>query len=108
MADFESKAAELRAAGIRIAAASVDTGDNARKIAEELRLSYSVGYGLTAEEVSAATGAFYDADKKYLHATGFILKPDGMVAGAVYSTGPIGRYTAADVLALVTALSKKA
>ena len=45
--------------------------------------------------------------EKFFHATGFILKPDGVVASAVYSTGPIGRFTAADALAVVNFLSKK-
>lgn len=88
-------------------AASVDSEENARKTAGELQLSYMIGYGLTAEDVSATTGAYYDAEKKYVHATGFILKPDGVTVGAVYSTGPIGRYTAKDAFDLVTALSKK-
>ncbi len=34
----------------------------------------------------------------FLHATGFLLHPDGHVVNAVYSTGPIGRFTANDVL----------
>ncbi len=38
-------------------------------------------------------GHWYDPGKKFLHATGFIVKPDGVVAPAVYSTGPIGRFT---------------
>lgn len=107
MADFESRAGDFRAAAIRVLAASVDTEDNARAVVYELQLSYPVGYGLSAEAISAATGAYYDPDKKYLQATGFILRPDGVLAGAVYSTGPIGRYTARDALDLVTALSKK-
>lgn len=107
MADFEAKAKDFRAAGIRLLAASVDSEEDARKAVRELNLSYPIAYGLSAEEISALTGAYYEADKKFLHATGFVLKPEGTVAGAVYSTGPIGRYTAADALDLVTALSKK-
>lgn len=107
MADFETKANEFRAAGIRLLAASVDTEEDARKVTRELSLSYAVAYGLSAEEVSALTGAYYEAEKRYLHATAFVLKPDGSVAAAVYSTGAIGRYTAADALDVATSLSKK-
>ena len=107
MADFESKADEFRAVNTHILAASVDTEDNARTSVTELNLSYPVGFGLVAEQVSGMTGAYYDPDKKFFHATGFILKPDGVVASAVYSTGPIGRFTAADALAVVNFLSKK-
>jgi peroxiredoxin len=107
LADFEAKAQDYRAAGIRLLAASVDSEEDARKVVRDLNLSYPIAYGLAAEEISALTGAYYDADKKFLHGTGFILKPDGIVAGAVYSTGPIGRYTAADALDLVTLYSKR-
>lgn len=88
-------------------AASVDNEEDARKAKRELNLSYPIAYGLSGEEISALTGAYYEAQKKFIHATGFILKPDSTVAAAVYSTGPIGRYTAADALDLATALSKK-
>ena len=107
MADYESKAHDYRAANVRILAASVDTEDNARTSVTELNLSYPVGFGLVAEQISSMTGAYYEPDRKFLHATGFILKPDVSVASAVYSTGPIGRLMAADTLAVVNFLSKK-
>ena len=107
MADFETRAADFRAAGIRLLAASVDSEDEARKSVRELKLTYTLAYGLSAEEVSRVTGAFYEPQKRFLHATGFILKPDGTVAAAVYSTGAVGRYTAADALDVTTSLAKK-
>jgi alkyl hydroperoxide reductase subunit AhpC len=106
LADFQGSANEFRAASIRLLAASVDGEDQALKFTRELALSYSVGYGLHAETVSEATGAYYDPDRGYLQATGFILRPDAVVAGAVYSTGPIGRYAARDTLQLVASLAK--
>ncbi len=87
--------------------ASVDTEEKAQKVKRDLKLSYPIAYGLSAEEISASTGAYYEPQKKFLHATGFLLKPDSSVAAAVYSTGPIGRYTAADALDIATAMSKK-
>lgn len=89
-------------------AASVDSKEDTRKFAADLRLTFLVGYGVDAEQASALTGAYYEPKKKFLHATGFILKPEGVVAAAVYSTGPIGRFAAADALDIVTSLSKKA
>lgn len=107
MADFETRASDFRAAGIHLIAASVDGEEEARNSARELKLSYALGYGLSAEEISALTGAYYEAQKKFLHATGFILKPDASIAAAVYSTGAIGRYAAADALDVVRSLSSK-
>ncbi len=51
-----------------------------------------------------ATGEIIDI--RYLQATGFVLQPGGLVAQAVYSTGPVGRYVASDVISLIDYLSK--
>ena len=81
-----------------VAAASVETLADAQKTASEQSLGFPVGYGIDAEDFAARFGAYYEPKAKYLHATGFILKPDGTVQIAVYSSGPIGRLTAADSL----------
>ena len=44
--------------------------------------------------------------RKILHATGFLIKPDGTLAHAVYAAGPIGRYTASDVIQNVKFMTK--
>ncbi len=87
-------------------AASVDSEADARKTKEELALSFSVAYGLDAVAFSAATGAFWEEKRKIIHATGFILNPEGDVAYAVYSTGPIGRHTPEDCLRLIDFLTQ--
>lgn len=84
-----------------IIAGTVDPLDKAKAYAEKLAVTFPMAYGMNAEEVSRATGAFYDQEKKYIHATGFLLRPDNTVEVAVYSTGPIGRFVAQDVLGLV-------
>jgi len=68
---------------------------------EKLGIAYPVAYGLNTEEIVRATGAYYDKEKGHLHATGFVIRPDRRVAAACYSSGPIGRLVAKDVLALV-------
>ncbi len=64
-------------------------------------ITYPVGYGLIAEERSRITGAYYDKEEKYLHATGFLLRPDKTILIACYSSGAIGRLVLKDVLQLV-------
>ena len=39
--------------------------------------------------------------RQILHSTGYVLRPDGTIAVAVYSTGPVGRLVWQDVLSLV-------
>jgi hypothetical protein len=85
----------------------VDTQEEAQKTVTRHKLTFSLAYGLNAKEFSARTGAFFDAEKGHVHATGFIIRPEGNVAGAVYSTGPIGRYTATECLGIIDYLAKK-
>ena len=58
--------------------------------------------------VQAATGAFVqdDDNRTILHATSFLVTPDGLVSDALYSTGPIGRMTPADVLRKVAFVNR--
>ena len=86
---------------MQVIAASTETLEEAQKTVEELGLSYPVGYGIVAEEFASRFGAFYSDDGTYLHATGFLIEPEGVVDIAVYSSGAIGRFTASDSLQIL-------
>ncbi len=107
MADFQLNLGEFEKRQIQVVAASVDHIADAEKTLADQGLSFPVGFGLDAEEIARRYGAFYEAEKKFLHATGFVIKPDGTVCNAVYSTGSIGRLTAADSLRLVDHFRKQ-
>jgi hypothetical protein len=85
----------------------MDTLDDAQKMIQKHHLTLTVAYGLNAQEFCGLTGAFFHEKRGFIHATGFILQPDGVVADAVYSTGPIGRLTAGDTLLLIGFRAKK-
>jgi peroxiredoxin len=85
-------------------AASSDSMEDARKMKEEDKLSFIVGGELNAQEVSAKVGAFFEAKRNHVQPTDFIVNPNGQIVSATYSTGPIGRLTAADTLALIVYL----
>lgn len=87
--------------------ASVDSREVAESTVDAKGLDFPVGYGLEAEAISRLTGAFYEGEKKFLHATGFIFDRKGTIRVAVYSTGPIGRLTAEDCLELIEYLQKQ-
>lgn len=91
----------FRAEHIQLFAVSVDPIDKAKETTEKLGLTYPVAYGVNAKEISAKTGAFYEPEKNFLHATGFVIRPNRTVAVACYSTGPIGRLEAQHALNLV-------
>lgn len=86
----------------------MDTEEQARGTIDECGLNFPVGYGLDNRRISELTGCFYEEKRQILHGTGYVLKPDGTVAVAVYSTGPIGRLVWQDVLAMVQFLKKMA
>jgi len=88
-------------------AASSDSMEDARKMKGEDKLSFIVGGELNAREVSAKVGAFFEAKRNHVQPTDFIVDPEGKIASATYSTGPIGRLTASDTLGLIVYLMNK-
>lgn len=93
---------------MRLLGLSIDPLEEAQKTKERHSISYPLAYGVSGPGFGAQTGAFYDMEKGFLHASGFLLQPGGRLAGAVYSTGPIGRYTPAEVLGMLDYRMKKA
>ena len=91
----------LKKLDIQIVAASVDSLEKATETVQGLKLKFPVGYGLDAKEVSKLIGAYYEPKSLYLHTTGFLLRPDGTVFNAVYSSLAIGRFGPQDVTSLV-------
>ncbi len=89
-------------------AASVDSREHAQKTADRYKLSFEIGYGLNAREISASTGTFYDKKDGFLHATGYIINPEGKIANGVYSTLSIGRLVPKDCFGFIDYYSKKA
>ncbi len=96
--------------GITVVAASVDSAESTETLKEGLRVGYvKMVSGLDGPAVAAATGAsLQTGDRTFLHATGFLLSPDGKVNTSVYSSGPIGRFTANDIMKKVNFEKRRA
>lgn len=86
--------------GIQVIAVSVDDAAATAALKEGLRIgNVKMASGVDAAAVAEATGAYMQTgDRTFLHATGFLLRPDGSVAQSVYASGPIGRFTAVDIM----------
>jgi hypothetical protein len=108
LAAFDRAQDKLQAEDIRAVAASTDPQEKAAETVAELGLSMPVGYGLPVNDTAATLGAFFEERRGFLHATGFVVKPDRTIAVAQYSTGPIGRLVWQDVLGLVQHYKKQA
>ena len=99
----------MKKLGVRVAAASVDPVDNVRSLKEGMRIGFPMYAEVDAAAVSAATGAhMHTGEKTFLHATAFLVNPEGTIINAVYSTGPIGRFTASEILRKVRFETDKA
>ncbi|QSR85839.1 peroxiredoxin family protein [Methylacidimicrobium sp. B4] len=105
---FQRASERLTQTGIQVAALSVDDEVSAQETVEKFRLRFPVGHSADADGIAALTGAYTNEESHYLQSTGFLLDPDGRVLNAVYSSGPIGRLVADDVIGMVSYLQSKA
>lgn len=101
MLDFQRNMPEFEKKNIQVIAASADAWGKALETVERYKLTFKIGYGLKPKEISALTGAFYNEKENYIHATGFIIGPDGKIENAVYSSRSIGRLVAKDCLEFI-------
>lgn len=86
--------------GVKVVAASVDTVQQTADLKAALRVGFPMYAELDRHAVAESTGAmiYEGEDKQYIHGTGFLVGPDGVVANSLYSSGPIGRFTASDII----------
>ena len=98
MVGFEKFKNELAAVGAVVFAASVDPEDKAQLVAAEV--SFPVGYGVTRAQ-SDSLGAWWEDRRSIMQPSEFIIDANGTVVTSSYSSGPIGRIDAADVIKLI-------
>lgn len=101
LAAFSRAREKLEELGIRVIALSADDKAAAAALIEKHGLNFPIGYGVDADKIAAATGAYTNDNPRYLQSTGFVLDPGGKVITAVYSSGAIGRLVAEDVIGFV-------
>ncbi len=98
MAGFEAKKAELEELGISVYAGSVDTGEKAQEVANDV--SFPVAQGVT-RETADQVGAWWEDRRNIVQPSEFVMKQDGTIIQSSYSDGPLARTTADDVCRLV-------
>ena len=101
LADFQKWSRKFEEEDARIMAGSIDSIEKTKETVEKLGITYPVAYSLSAVEISRITGAYYDRDNQSLCPTGFLLRPDKTIDVACYSSGPVGRFVAKDLLGLI-------
>ena len=98
MVGFEKLKNELAAVGASVFAASVDPEDKAQLVAADV--SFPVGYGVTRAQ-SDALGSWWEDRRSIMQPSEFVIGANGKVITSSYSSGPIGRIEASDVVKLI-------
>jgi peroxiredoxin len=98
LAGFQAHTAELDAAGAKVVAASVDSLDDARKVAAEV--SNPIAYGVT-RDMADKIGAWWEERRGFIQPSEFIVGADDKVVMSSYSSGPLARLDAADAVKLI-------
>lgn len=95
MVGFENSRQDLDALGAKVIALSTDPVDKAREVAADL--SFPVAYGIT-RDMADSIGAWWEERRAFIQPSEFVLDAAGKVVHSSYSSGPIGRIDAADVV----------
>jgi len=80
---------------------SVDSKEQAREVKDK-GLTFPVAYGATQED-GATIGAWWSEDRGgYIQPAEFLLGRGGVVLGAMYASGPVGRMGPDEAIRLIT------
>ena len=100
MAAYEAAKAELDALEVSVFAVSADNEEQAREV-QGRGLSFPVAYGATKADADTI-GAWWSDDRGgYVQPAEFLLSRGGVVAGAMYASGPVGRMGADEVIRFI-------
>lgn len=100
MGDFQEHVGSYDDADVQIVALSADGEEGARKMMEEVDIAFPILYGLDVDEMEERIGTYVEkgGEREHLQPAQFILRPDGSVALACYSSGAVGRLGAEEAL----------
>lgn len=97
LADLERVAPELAEVGVGVVAVSSDPEDGARSFAEEIGVSFPVGYGLTVDQMRSL-GLFVseplspkETDRPFAEPGLFVINADGLLQVIDISNVPFSR-----------------
>ena len=97
---IQEKLAEFQKANAQILAISTDTPENSQKLIDKHNLDFPVLAGLS-REVAEAYDLFFNEEEDHAQPAVFILRPDGTIAYVSLQSGPMGRPSNDDLLAIV-------
>ena len=100
MAAYEAAKDELKALDVAVYAVSVDNEEQAREV-QGKGLSFPMAYGATRADADNI-GAWWSDDRGgYVQPAEFLLGRGGVVLGAMYASGPVGRMGSDEVVRFI-------
>ena len=106
MAAWEERKPELDALDATIYAVSTDSLEHAQGVAGR-GLSFNVAYG-AAKEDGGRVGAWWGEEHDgFIQPAEFLLGRGGVVLGAMYASGPVGRMGADEAVRLITSRERR-
>jgi len=95
---FNDQLSEFNDLNTSIVAASTDNDEKAAEVAATL--SFPVANKVTKAQADTL-GSWWEDRRSLIQPSGFVLNESGKVLSATYSTGPIGRIEAVDVIRFI-------
>ena len=95
---------ELEEVGAKVYAASADPLEKAQEVASEV--SYPIAYGVRRAQADWI-GAWWEERRGIVQPAEFVIGEQGRIVTSSYSSGPIGRIDAKDVVGLITYLESQ-
>ena len=106
LAAWEEKKAELEGLEAAIYAVSTDDLEQATEVVGK-GLTFPVGYGATKED-GDKIGAWWSEDHDgYIQPSEFLLGRGGVVLGAMYASGPVGRMAPEEAVRAITTRERR-
>ncbi|NQU72373.1 MAG: redoxin domain-containing protein [Rhodospirillales bacterium] len=84
--------------GAKVFSASIDTGEKAQEVQNDV--SFPIGQGVT-REIADKLGSWWEDRRGIIQPSEFIVGADGKIIHSSYSSGPLARTEASDVVKLI-------
>lgn len=107
LASFQRHLPRLSEEGIGVVALSTDDEEHATSTVREHNITFPVGYGADPDKTAAVLKGYLNRARGSLESTNFLLRPDGTIEVAVYSSKVLGRLVADDVVGYVRRLKSR-
>ncbi len=98
MDDFENNIAEVAGVGAKVYAVSVDAEDKAKEVADGV--SFPIAFGATRAD-GELIDSWWEDRRNFIQPSEFLMVGKGRVLMSSYSSGPLGRFLASDVVKII-------